>query len=109
MKWLPSIAECIPPSSSIAFGKLVHDEDLSCVKVGHPELDAMRCDQLERSGEVDPLPYIAREHRDTLGTADALFPVGSLALVRAGRIARAPTVPNMQSWLCASCGAGKSV
>ena len=58
------------------------------MKTARPSLDAARCDLLEQSGEVDPLLHIAQEHRETLGSADVLFPGKDLAWVRAGRIAR---------------------
>jgi hypothetical protein len=85
-KWVASIRNCNPPAPSVAFGRLVHDDELSGVKTVAPALDAMRCDLLESSGEVDPLPFAAPEHRAVVETADALFPVDNLDWVRAGRI-----------------------
>ena len=64
-KWLASIINCTPPGSSVALGRLIHDEDLSGVKTARPSLDAARCDLLERSGEVDPLRHITHEYQDT--------------------------------------------
>ena len=86
-KWVASIRACDPPAPSVAFGRLVHDDELSGIKTVAPALDALRCDLLESSGEVDPLPFAAPEHRAVVETAETLFPVDNLDWVRAGRIA----------------------
>ena len=86
--WISAVRDCSPPSGGVAFGQLIHDEDLSGAKKINPKLDAMRCDLLERSGEVDPLPHVAQEHRVIVNTADALLPYEKLDWVRAGRIGR---------------------
>ena len=72
----------------MALGRLVHDEDLSGTKKVCPQLEAERCDILERSGGVDPLQYIPPDHFETLSSAEALFPTDNLEWVRAGRIPR---------------------
>lgn len=88
VRWLASLRDCSPPEPKVALGRLVHDEDLSGAKKVNPRLDADRCDILERSGGVDPLPHAEPDHRATLESADALFPVDNLEWVRAARIGR---------------------
>jgi hypothetical protein len=85
-KFVKTLHVCEPPAPTVGLGRLIHNEDLSGVKSAAPKLDADRCDLLEHSGGVDPLPYADPAGRLTLNSADALFQEANLDWVRAARI-----------------------
>ena len=53
----------LPPSPDIAWSKLIHDDSGDGPGVVRLPLIADRCDLLERSGRVDPLPFVDDEVR----------------------------------------------
>ena len=75
-------------SPDIAWSKLIHDDSGGGPTAVRPPLIADRCDLLERSGRVDPLPFVDDEARKTLSSGAELFGDGNLKHVRAAPIRR---------------------
>ena len=76
----------LPPSPEIAWAKLIHDDNGAGPTNDRPPLIADRCDLLDCSGRVDPLPFVDDEARQTLGSGANLFGSGDLKHVRAAPI-----------------------
>ena len=61
-----------PPPPCIAWATPIHDDEAADLSTGKLSLLADKCDLLDPSGMVDPLPYASDEARAILATGDAL-------------------------------------
>ena len=87
-RWCWQMSIQLPPSPDIAWAKLIHDDNGGGPTSARPPLIADRCDLLDRSGRVDPLPFVDDEARNTLSSGATLFGDGDLKHVRAAPIRR---------------------
>ena len=87
-RWCWQMSIQLPPSPDIAWAKLIHDDNGGGPTSARPPMIADRCDLLDRSGRVDPLPFVDDEARKTLCSGATLFGDGDLKHVRAAPIRR---------------------
>ena len=85
-RWVGAMLDNSSLDPLSAFGRLVHDDALSQSAVARPTLDAARCDLLDKSGLVDPLPHIGADDRAVVETPQALFGGGSLDWIKGAQI-----------------------
>ena len=87
-RWCYQLHELTPAEPDFAWTTLIHDDRAHGAPVERPPLVADRCDLLDPSGQVDPLPFATDAARDNLSSGSTLFSNGDLNHVRAAPIRR---------------------
>ena len=87
-RWCMQLCEQSPTLPRDAWRKLIHEDSQPGGADQRPALVADKCDLLDISGRVDPIPFIDNIARETLASGESLFDGSDLKHVRAGLIRR---------------------